>query len=181
MNKKKQMQIIAVDTTVAMYLIINARNDGIQTRHNKVQELINCEMFQFVLPTPVVAEILAPLEPDTRKIVASYIEQNFETYAFNDDAARISAGVFYTKRQILDKQQETKAMIKYDEQIIGVAINWGFPLCSYDSRQINRYNNLLKRFSENNMSLVDGMIAGEPDYFLGGHFTDMLATVNPTL
>lgn len=140
---KKPLPKLALDTTAAIYFLPGARTDANASRRRLIDSLILEMKYEFVIPSPVLAEILAPIPPENRDNVVEEIHHNFCVLDFDSKAAEMAVRIYRTPEQIASKQKETKARVKYDEQIIGTCIRWGIEgLCTFDGKQAKRYNAL---------------------------------------
>ncbi len=135
--------LLALDTSVAAYFLREARRDDKKDRFVASNALFEESRYEFVIPSVVVGELLVPIMPDLRRKLIKEIYTNFAVLSFDGRAAELAAAIYRTREQVNCKQLETKAMCKYDAQIVATAVRWeAWGLCTFDDNQKKQYASL---------------------------------------
>jgi len=163
MTKEKDIPVLALDTSVAVYIITGAKHEKNNQKKQFMAQLFAENKYEYVLPSPVIAEILSPIKLKKREHVKNLICRDFRIIDFDSKSAELAARIFSTNQQIKIKRNEQKARVKYDAQIVGASIRWGVDgLCTFDDKQKKKFNRLAK--------IVYGSattrIAGGPETFI---------------
>lgn len=159
---KEKIPIIALDTSVAVYILQGVKSDNCESKCNLANQLFAERNYQFCLPSPVLAEILTVVKPKNRDKIKNEIYKNFDILNFHAHAAELAAQLFTTNQQIQFKEKENKARVKFDAQIVGISVSWALDgLCSYDENQCKRYNKLVKEIFKSSERK-----AGSPEDFI---------------
>lgn len=162
MAKEEKTKRLALDSSVAVYILPGASADKDVLKRKKANMLFREKKYEFVMPTPVISEILSAVPVKQRDDVKNLIYKNFDILDFHAPAAEFAAKIFNSKGQIEQKQQETKARVKFDAQIIGICASWNIEsLCSFDKSQCDRYNRLMREIGKSS-----NKHAGPPDDFI---------------
>lgn len=159
---KEETQKLALDSSVAVYILPGAKSDNDESKRKKANMLFSERRFEFVIPTPVISEVLCAVPLNKRDVLKAEIYKNFVVLDFNASSAELAASLFSSKNQIHQIGQGEKARVKFDAQIIGICASWNIDgLCSYDEKQCTRYNRLMKEIGKETSKY-----AGQPEHFI---------------
>lgn len=159
---KEEPQKLALDSSVAVYILPGAKSDNDEIKRKKANMLFAERKYEFVIPTPVISEVLCAVPLDKRDGLRGEIYKNFIVLDFNAPAAELAASLFSSKNQIRQIGQVERARVKFDAQIIGICASWDIDgLCSYDEKQCARYNRLM-----NEIGKEAKKYAGHPEHFI---------------
>lgn len=153
------MERLVLDTCVATLLLVKKPHPREVHRWNFTRHLLEEANYDFLLPAPVLAELLAAI-PERKRDAALEVLRKMSVLSFDERAARECVRI-WTKAP----KDAPVVVVKYDAQIVGCALRWNVSaLCSYDGQVCSRF----KRLS--------GKPAGPPEDFVK---TALLALMGP--